>query len=142
LSIRDILKRIIFIFFLIWGLTWIVLLIVGLAYGWNRLYFDVLIAVFAISALCSLTYFVFYSKKELKGVQVVIRIIIQFVLVLVISISILYFMDILAGPHLISLTTLIMVLTVIFTLVSSYEWFMFIRHADKINEKLRNKFKK
>lgn len=142
MSIRDILKRIIFIFFLIWGLTWIVLLIVGLAYGWNRLYFDVLIAVFAISALCSLTYFVFYSKKELKGVQVVVRIIIQFVLVLAISISILYFMDILAGPHLISLTTLIMVLTVIFTLVSSYEWFMFIRHADKINEKLRNKFKK
>ena len=140
MNIRDIGKRITFTFFRAWGISWFILLIVGLLSRWQALHFEVFYTVLIISVLASLTYIVLYSKKGLIGKQIIIRFCIQFLLVVGIVVAVPYLMGIFNITYF-SITTLVIISIAAYFAVALYEWFAFLRLANKINEKLKEHFK-
>ncbi|MCL2571498.1 MAG: hypothetical protein FWE11_03765 [Defluviitaleaceae bacterium] len=139
MCIRDIWVRVFYTFVRAWSISWFFIFISGVINGWQGIYFDAFYAILIISVLISLTYFVLYSKNELGGTKLIIRFCIHFLLVLGIVVSVPYFMG--QFEITLSIVALIIFSSVAYFLVALYEWFIFLRLANKINQKLKTQFK-
>jgi len=139
MDIREMLKRIIYIFFFVWGLMVMGIYIAGTALGWVTIYLNIFPTYFIIALLSSLTHLTHYSKKAVTGKRLIIRLCIQCLLILGIAFSVSYFVGWLYSPA--TAISVIVSVLVIFIIVTSLEWFMFLRLTNAINKKLKDKFR-
>ena len=139
MSLKDVAKRIIHTFFAVWSLAGVTVSIVALASGWRVILVEFFVALFCIAVLTSLTYMVFYSKKELDIRALGIRLLVQYLLVMAIVITV----SILAGwiyQGPIYVFTLVVSVTVIFITITVYEMYQTWSLAGVLNRKLREQF--
>ncbi|MCL2528024.1 MAG: hypothetical protein FWE42_06330 [Defluviitaleaceae bacterium] len=139
MDIREILKRIIYVFFFVWGLLVIRIYIIGTVLGWGTIYLNIFRPYFLIALLSSLTHLTHYSKKEVTGRRLIIRLCIQCVLIVGITLSVTYFSGWIYSMAM-AISVVISVL-VIFVIVALIEWFAFFRLTSTINKKLKDKFR-
>ena len=139
MDMREILKRIVYVFFFVWGFMLIGVYIAGTVSGWVTIYLNIFPPYFIIALLSSLTHLTHYSKKAVTGRRLIVRLCIQCVLILGITFSVTYFVGWIYSPA--AVISVIVSVLVIFVIVALIEWFTFFRLTNTINKKLKDKFR-
>jgi len=139
MGLREIVKRIYHTFFAIWSLIGVMLCIFAFIFNWRVVFVEFIFALFFVAFLSSLTYIVFYSKNELTVRQLVIRLIMQFLLIMGIVLTVGYFDEWVGIGYPLQTAAIIMSVLIIFTAVTAFEMYQTWRLADKLNLKLQER---
>jgi len=139
MGLQDIIKRIYHSFFAVWSLTSLAVCIMALIFGWATIHVPLFFALFFLAFLTSLTYIVFYSKKELSIGQLAARMVVQFILVMGIALTLGYFVGWVTRTRPVYTVVTVISVVVIFAAVTTFESFQTWRLADKLNHKLQER---
>ena len=141
MNLKDIGKRIIHTFFAVWGLSGAMICIFSLVFSWNVLMVEFFLSMYGIAVLTSLTYVVFYSKKELDMRGLVKRFLIQYVLVMGIVVTISIMAEWIYPGYMIYAVAIVLSVTIIFIIIAAYEIYQTWRLAGVLNSKLKERRK-
>ena len=141
MNLREILKRIVHTFFLIWSLSGLMVCIFALIFSWSVVRVDFILSLLLIAFLTSLTYIVYYSKNELTVRQLILRIIVQFFLVLGTVLAVSWYKGWLEPQYPFPTIAVVASVLIIFIIIISFELYQTWRLADKLNLKLQERFK-
>jgi len=135
MSIREIIQRIFHTFLLAWALVSAGMCGMSLVFNWEILLVEHLLAMFSMTALACLTYFVFYSRRELNVKQFIFRLALQFCLIIAIVLWVGLSTGLIGDRPLITVVTVItaiLITTVMIIIEICKTWLV----ADKLNIKL------
>jgi len=139
MGLQEIVKRIYHSFFATWSLVSVTVCILALAFRWEIILVPLFFALFFLTFLTSLTYIVFYSKNELSIRQIVVRLVLQFILVMGIVLTVGYFVGWITRQRPVYTIATVVSVIIIFSAVTAFELYQTWRLADKLNLKLRER---
>ncbi|MCL2377609.1 MAG: hypothetical protein FWC77_00625 [Defluviitaleaceae bacterium] len=139
MELQEIIKRIYHTFFAVWSLIGVTICIFALVFRWQVIATEFFFALFFVAFLTSLTYIVFYSKKELDLRQLIIRLVIQFILVMGIVLTVGYFVGWISRQYPVYAVATVIATLVIFIAITAFELYQTWRLADILNLKLKER---
>jgi hypothetical protein len=141
MDIKEIAGRMFHSFFVIFTGSVLAMYAYSLIFGESAVKLQNITALLVMTVLADLAYFIFYSRKELSRQQMLIRFGIHMVVITVIMLSVAGYMEWVswdAPIQIILFTVLVIAVYVMVTAVSVYQS---KKLADKLNEKLKERYK-
>ena len=141
MDIKEIAHMMFHNFFLIFGGSVIAMYVHHLIFGDDYIGIHGITALFIATALCSLTQFVFYAKKQLTRRQMLVRQIFHLAVVLAIILSTAFFMGWIGREKPVEILMFVGYVVVVYVFITIVGIRKSKKLADALNQKLRERFK-
>jgi hypothetical protein len=142
MDIRTFIKGIIESFFITFTCATLGLVVLSHILGATSTPLRDIAAIFIVSVLTALTGFVLYTRRESKRPEMIIRLAIQLLLVLVITLSIASYMLWVLWSRSYTVIVFVSMVVVIFVSVHAIIYYQTKKLTDDLNKKLKERYKK
>lgn len=142
MSLLDLIKRIIYDFFVIFtGIIFCTAIFSKVFIGYGSYEVTTIFQLMILSFLCSCLTLIFYSKEELSKKGLIVRKVIHFICLEFFTTFIIFKMNWVNSKDIRNVFTIMIMIFIIYAIVNLVGWFTEKNEADKINKKLKELYK-
>jgi len=141
MGLVDILRRMLYTFIAIWSLSGIMVCILSFLFGWQMFPVRDIYGLLFIATLCSMSYIVFYSKKEIARRQFIVRMVLQFIIIVAIIFPTANVLGWFSHNGILMSIAIITTIIVTYVAVVSWEIYTVWRLAVNLNKRLKERGK-